>query len=137
MRRSIEYGKLLTSPLNSRLRKTATAAAPRIQAIILGLPHHITHLFSGVFSSSSLRSCLIFLLPSAFSRLVPFPPPSAAAVLRQGEPGDAAPEANAPLSFFVNTPITALWPYSITIQSVYLLYPTVVLQITALNSVVD
>lgn len=69
--------------------------------------YHITHLVYCMFVSSSLSSSLFFFSCPPCSRgLFLFSSLPDAAVFRQGEPRHAAPEANAPKRFFLNSPFT-------------------------------
>lgn len=94
MRRPEEHGKLFASPRRPSLysRNSPRPCSPHSR---------ITHLLSGVFVSSSLRSRLFLPALSVFTRLVSsLLPPRCRCFLRQWDPGHAAPEANAPPRFF-------------------------------------
>lgn len=89
----------ITGKVNSRFSFQRDVKRPQVPALKRNLSaYHITHLFSCGFTYSSQSSCLFSLSPPLRSRIVSlFSSLPDAAGLRQGEPGDAAPEANAPL----------------------------------------
>lgn len=115
-----EHGKLLTSPLRPTPRRADSLLLRSSDTNNAQLTTSLTSSVSSavcVCSSSSSLCCapvFIFFFPLLPSWFLVSPPLPDAAGLRQGESGDAAPEANAPLCLLLfffppfNTPSSPL-----------------------------